>query len=386
MPLANPNQNPDEAEAPEQQQQALNRNSEDAAAAYRAYMMQSQFYQSVHAPLSTNPITPYGGHALTPMNLFGAPAAPADRNSEDISQLVTAMKISNDNIAGLTTAVSDVKIGLEKEGEARREGIKTVQNNVDRNTVRIDGNTARIDEHKGEIDQIKHHRAEDKAEVEQLKDKLVEEVTKRQALESKVEGLSTQLKEVATPAPKKKEVLWKCANSVRTISPRPSSKKPARTPTPANAKIPVASENKETGKSTPAATRSSTRLSSKKSTASAFLRKLTSPKKPAPAEANLEALLVLPSPGVDGAVLKEDSCLNGKKVVLKGCFDNVEGGKAGVVKMIADFGGQKRVKMPKKDANECEYLYLWILWFMFHVCCTRQQPLTISTLLSSIND
>ena len=226
---------------------------DDAARAYRAYMMQSQFYQNIRHPPYYSTIPPHThAHALTPMNVFGAPAAPADKNSENISQLVTAMKISNDNVAGLTTAVGDVKIGLQKEGEARREGIKTVQNNVDRNTVRIDGNTARIDEHKGEIDQIKHHRAEDKAEVEQLKDKLVEEVTKRQALESKVDGLVTQWKKVATPAPKK-EVLWK--------------------PAPANAKKPVASKNKKTGKSTPAATRSSTRSSAKTPTASAPLRR-----------------------------------------------------------------------------------------------------------------
>ena len=236
---------------------------DDAARAFHAYSMQSQFYKNAHH-LSAfyGNIPPHThAHAVTPTNLFtdGVSA----KNSEDISQLLTVVKISNSNVDGLTTAVSDVKIALKKEGEERREGLKqTLQSNIDENT-------AGINENKGEIDQLKLSRAEDTAKMEQLEHKLGEETAMRQALENKVEGL---LKEVATPAPKKKgPVLWKCANEIRTIPSRHSAKNSALAP--ANAKKPAAS--KKTDKSTPAVTRSSTRSSEKKSAAPAPLRRST---------------------------------------------------------------------------------------------------------------
>lgn len=70
-----------------------------------------------------------------------------------------------------------------------------------------------------------------------------------------------------------------------------------------------------------------------------------------------EVALVLPSPGVDGSVSRENSALFGKRVVVKGAFANVEGGIDAVNDMVTNFGGDLKLKFLQRYSSQCEYLY-----------------------------
>ena len=144
MPLANPNQNPDGAEAPEQQQQALNRNSDGS------------------------------------VNLFGAPAATADKNSERISQLLEAVKISNDNVVGLNKAFKRMKSALQKE-------------RAERISKQLDAGI--IPQSQGDISQLQQGDAADDAlEVQQLEDSFQSGIEGRVAVnERNIEALQRQM-------------------------------------------------------------------------------------------------------------------------------------------------------------------------------------------------
>lgn len=192
MPLANPNQNPNEAEALEPQ--AVNQNGEEIRQLLAAVRMTNNTIVRLNntninmereerinnqhdagtMPLADSNQHPNGAEAPEPQDV--------DQTIEDIRQLIMGMGLSHENVVQLTAALNNLTVALNKERKEFIESQELLQS-------KIDQNKAKILQNKADILQLQQGRAEDKAEKEELKHKLDEEMAAHQVLENKVEEL-----------------------------------------------------------------------------------------------------------------------------------------------------------------------------------------------------
>ena len=158
MPLANSNQNPDGAEAPAPQ--AVNQNSWEIMLSQQQLQLLTNLNTlatninqvnnnvgRVNNTLDMERVeriesqkllqSNFDQHMTAMMMSLQQLSEEIKKNNENVKNLTTAMKISNDTVVGLTAAISEGKTALEEEGKLRREDQKLLQSKVDQHDAGI---------------------------------------------------------------------------------------------------------------------------------------------------------------------------------------------------------------------------------------------------------